>query len=178
MIVVFIYGPAAAGKYTIGSLLSDRTGLPLFHNHLAVDAAKVLFEFGSASFIRMRAEIWRLAFAEAASQGRSFIFTFQPEATVDPGLIDELVSTVEKAGGQVLFVQLECSTATTLQRLGNESRTRFGKLIDTEAYLKVRSEGGFEFPPMPVAAITIDTERMDPVTAAATIERKMRELAP
>ena|GEM_PF-3377967 len=46
MRVVFIHGPAASGKHTIGSLLSAATGLLLFHNHFAVNLVKTLFEFG------------------------------------------------------------------------------------------------------------------------------------
>jgi len=57
MKVIFIHGPAASGKHTIGSRLAALTGLPLFHNHLAVDAAKSLFEFGSPGFNVMRATI-------------------------------------------------------------------------------------------------------------------------
>jgi broad-specificity NMP kinase len=55
--VIFIHGPPAAGKLTIASLLSEMTGLPLFHNHLTVDLVKSLFEFGSPGFIKLREEI-------------------------------------------------------------------------------------------------------------------------
>ena len=49
MHVFFIFGPAAAGKYTIGKLVSESLALPLFHNHLTVDLVATLFEFGSGS---------------------------------------------------------------------------------------------------------------------------------
>lgn len=52
MQVIFLHGPAASGKHTIGSALSRLTGLPRFHNHLAVDADLSLFPFGDPSFIR------------------------------------------------------------------------------------------------------------------------------
>jgi len=79
MEVIFIHGPAASGKHTIASQLSRLTGLPLFHNHLAVDAALSLFEFGTPGFKNMRSAIWRTAFQEAARANRSFIFTFHPK---------------------------------------------------------------------------------------------------
>jgi len=44
MYVAFIHGPAPAGKHTIGMRLSKETGLPLFHNHLAVAARVNSFE--------------------------------------------------------------------------------------------------------------------------------------
>jgi hypothetical protein len=167
--VVFIHGPAASGKHTIGALLGASTGLPLFHNHLAVDAAKVLFEFGTPGFNKLRATVWLTAFAEAAKAGRSFIFTFHPEASVEPALIDEMVRSVEAAGGSVRFVELRCSSESILQRLGNASRRQFGKLTDAALYASIEGEGGFEFPPLPAASVVVDTDRLSPEQAAASI---------
>ncbi|HEX2061110.1 MAG TPA: shikimate kinase, partial [Thermoanaerobaculia bacterium] len=95
MHVIFLHGPPASGKYTIGVRLSELTRLPLFHNHLAVDAATSLFPFGTPSFNRLRAAIWQAAFDEAARSRQSFIFTFNPESTVDPGLIPRLCGSIE-----------------------------------------------------------------------------------
>jgi hypothetical protein len=169
MYVVCIHGPAASGKHTVGSRLSELTGLPLFHNHLAVDAAKALFDFGAASFNKMRATIWRTAFAEAAAAGRSFIFTFHPEASVEPQLIDDLVRAVEASGGRVFFVELTCSRPTILDRFANASRSNFGKLTDPELYRAIEEKGGFEFPALPSALIAIDTDSTSPDDAACKI---------
>lgn len=173
MQVIFIHGPAAAGKFTIGTILSERTGLPLFHNHLTVDLAKALFDFGSEEFNRLRAEIWRSAFREAAAAMRSFIFTFHPEATVDPELIVDLVAIVEQAGGRVHFVELACSTSGVLERLDDESRTRFGKLTDKNLYVQIKRDGGFDFPPLPAPIVRIDTEMVEAGDAATAIENAL-----
>ena len=60
MRLIFIYGPVASGKLTIARLVSERTGLPLFHNHLVVDAVAAVFPFGSEAFVilRERASGW------------------------------------------------------------------------------------------------------------------------
>lgn len=174
MHVVFIHGPAAAGKYTVGTHLSALTELPLFHNHLAVDVAKSLFEFGTPGFNRIRATLWRTVFAEAAGAGRSFIFTFHPEASVEPALIDELVRIVEGNGGKILFVELACPRETILQRLGNDSRTKFGKITDPAFYAAIEAQGAFEYPPLPTPALTIDTGAIAPEQAA----RKIAALLP
>lgn len=168
--VIFIHGPAASGKHTIGSLLAARTGLPLFHNHLAVDLTKTLFEFGSAGFVRLRAKIWLAAFAAASAAERSFIFTFHPEATVDPDLIDELAQIVEASGGKVWFVELRAKRETVLRRLGNASRARFGKLMDRDLFEQIEQNGGFEFPPLPAPLLVIETDELEPQAAAAAIE--------
>lgn len=173
MRVICIHGPAAAGKYTIGSLLSQRTELPLFHNHLTVDLAKTLFEFGTPEFSRIRASIWRLVFLEAALAKRSFIFTFNPEKTVDPGLIFELVESVSKVSGRVDFVELTCPRETVLQRLGNQSRLAFQKLTDPDLYLQFEAAGGFQFPPLPKPLLSIDTSKVAAERAATLIEEAM-----
>jgi hypothetical protein len=169
MFVTFIYGPAAAGKHTIGSILSAQVGLPLFHNHLTVDLATALFEFGSEQFRSIRSQVWRLVFREAAAAGKSFIFTFHPEATVEADLVLALSGIVEDAGGSMFFVELECSHAAVLGRLGMDSRTRFGKLTDPELYETIRSAGGFEFSGLPEPDLRIDTEVTEPADAAAAI---------
>jgi len=177
MLVVFIHGPAASGKHTIGSLLSARTGLPLFHNHLAVDLARTLFEFGSKAFIQLRAAIWLAAFSEAEAAGKSFIFTFHPEATVDWRLVEKLVRIVEESDGRVHFVELKADRETLLERLGNASRASFGKLMDPDIFRQIESAGGFEFPALPDPLVVIDTQTVTAEDAAVMIEKALNGVA-
>ena len=174
MRVLFIYGPAASGKHTIGTQVAALTGLPLFHNHLAVDAAKSLFAFGTAEFKNLRAAVWRAAFREAAAVRHSFVFTFHPEATVDPSLIEELVEVVQSGGGKVHFVELTCSTDTVLRRLAEPSRMKFEKLTDPVLYQELDRQGAFDFPPLPPPLLKIDTEVMAPNAAAQEIVKAVR----
>ena len=171
MHVIFIHGPAASGKHTIGTRLSALTGLPLFHNHLAVDAAKALFDFGSPGFNLMRAAVWECAFEQAAKAGRSFIFTFHPEASVAPELVERLVASIQTLGGTVHFVELVCAPETVLKRLSNPSRSEFGKLVDTKLYLNLEGQGAFEFPPLPAPLVRIDTDELGPQQAAGQIAK-------
>ena len=53
MELLFIYGPAAVGKLTVGRELAKLTGFRHFHNHLTVDAVMAVFDFGSESFINL-----------------------------------------------------------------------------------------------------------------------------
>lgn len=173
MYVIFIHGPVAAGKHTVGTALAERLNIPLFHNHLAVDLAKSLFDFGTEAFIALREEIWIATFSQAARAGQPFIFTFNPEATVDPGLIGRLQAIVEDANGRVHYVALTCSEDAVIERLGNESRAKFGKLVDANLYHQIKTHGGFDFPPLPHPVITIDTEIMPPEDAAAAIHHAL-----
>ena len=167
--VVFIYGPAAAGKHTIGSLVSRDTGWPLFHNHLTVDLVATLFDFGAEPFVELREEIWLAAFRAAAKGGRSFIFTFHPEASVRPRFIDDAHGALTAGGGRVHFVELVCSEAGVEARLDSESRARFGKLRDLELYRQLRESGSFDFPAMPEPAVRVDTETLEPEASARRI---------
>ncbi len=167
--VVFIHGPAAAGKHTIGTLVSAKLGLPLFHNHLTVDLVKTLFEFGTEGFVKLRAAIWLESFQAACDAKQSFVFTFNPENTVNPSLIKELVSLVENSGGVVRYVELTCSDQEIVRRLGNESRRKFGKLTDAAVYRELKKTGGFDFPSFPPPLISVDTEVVCIETAAERI---------
>src|SRR5258708_35696916 len=106
MIVIFLHGPPASGKYTVGKALSALLGVPLFHTHLAVDLARSLFEFGTPGFVKLRAQVWLAAFEAAVAAGQSFIFTFAPEATVDAGLMPRLARVVVRDWGRILFAEL------------------------------------------------------------------------
>lgn len=173
MICVFIYGPVASGKLTVATALHALSGLPVFHNHLAVDAALSLFEFGSPGFIRLREDIWLSAFREAVTAGRSFIFTFNPEASVPPSFIDSAVGVIERGGGSVLFIELTCGDSVIESRIESASRTAFRKLTSLDQYRHLRDAGAFAFPPIPAPALTIATDDLSPEEAAGRILKVM-----
>jgi len=167
--VLFVHGPPAAGKFTVAKVLAGALDWPLFHNHLGVDAALGLFEFGTPEFVELRARFWREGWAAAARARRSFIFTFNPENSVDPALIDELVALVRDAGGRVHFVELICSLDAIRARLVAEDRGRFEKLRDGALFEAARAAGAFEFPPLPAPLVRVDTSAQSPQEAADLI---------
>jgi len=174
---IFIHGPAGVGKLTVASALRGTTGLPLFHNHLVVDAALALFQFGTPAFVRLREEMWLAAFREAASARLSFIFTFHPEASVRPGFVDAARQTIEGVGGRVVFVALTCAEAEIERRIVARDRARFGKLTSLSDYRLLRDSGAFECPPLPEPALTLATDKLAPHEAAAEIDRYLRSIA-
>lgn len=139
---------------------------------IAAAVAAVLI--GCATAPVMRAAIWSAAFEQAAASDRSFVFTFHPEASVDPALIDALAAAVRERGGEVVFVELLCSPAAVLQRLDQPSRHRFGKLTDPVLYRSIEDSGGFVFPPLPAPALRVDTEALTPEQSAAAIVAALR----
>ncbi len=148
--------------------LAELTGLPLFHNHLAVDVLTPLFEFGSASFVKLRELIWLSVFQEAAKNGMSLIFTFAPERTVRPSFIQDTITTIAARGGVVHFVRLTCAAGEIEQRLTSPSRAEFGKLQSLDQYQTLTRAGAFDYPELP-AVLTIDTGAVSPREAAVAI---------
>ena len=168
MKLIFLYGPAAAGKLTIGKALHQLTGFRLFHNHLVVDTLLSVFQFGTPSFVRLREQTWLSVFEAAAKDDISLIFTFAPENTVNPEFIESAIGMVQKAGGEICFVQLTCPLDVLEQRMEDPSRAQFLKLRSVETFRELRRMGADYFPPIP-AELSIDTGAVEPAEAARRI---------
>lgn len=173
MQLVFIYGPPAAGKYTVARRVCELTGLPLFHNHLVVDAVHAVFPFGSPSFVRLREQFWMDVFGAAIAEDRSLVFTFQPEATVAPDFAARSLQRVSEAGGQTLLVHLKLSAGEQLARVANEDRAAFGKLRDPELLSRLQAEFAACEAAMPAADLLIDTEAVSAEDAARQIAARL-----
>lgn len=169
MDLVFIHGPAAAGKLTIARELQRITGLRLFHNQLVVDALTPVFEFGSPQFVRLREKMWLSVFEEAARGGTSLIFTFVPERSVTDSFVPAVVDTVQAEGGRVLFVELTCSVSVQEERIDAASRAEFGKLRSLQVLRELRETGAFDAPALPDSGLKIDTSSVEPPAAARAI---------
>ena len=169
MKLVFLHGAPAVGKLTVARELAALTDARLFHNHLTVDLVSSLFPFGSEPFILLREQIWLAAFAEAARNGVSLIFTFNPERTVRERFIQDARDVVEAAGGQVVFVELTCAEAELERRLEDASRKEFDKLVSVEQYRSLKTAGAFDFPKLP-NGLSLDTAKQLPAESARLIK--------
>lgn len=175
MRLLFLYGPVASGKLTIARRVAEQAGLPLFHNHLIVDAVAAVFPFGSAEFIRLREQFWMETLAAAARAGQSVIFTFAPEPTVAADFPARVSRLVEAAGGRVIYVALEVAPEEQERRLVAPGRQSFGKLRSPKILRAYRSSMAACHQAMPRPSLRIDTGAATPEEAARAILQVMNE---
>jgi chloramphenicol 3-O-phosphotransferase len=174
MKLIFLYGAPAVGKLTVARKLADLTAFRLFHNHLTVDLVSSLFQFGSEPFILLRERIWLAAFAEAARQNLSLIFTFNPERTVRERFVQDTIDVVEGASGKVVFVELTCAEEELERRMEDSSRKEFGKLASLDLYRSLKDRGAFQFPTLP-SGISVDTTNRSPAESAQLISKYIED---
>ncbi len=172
--LVFIHGPAAAGKLTVAKQLSRFTGYALFHNHLVVDAVASVFPFGTPEFVRLREAFWMAVFEAAAKQGRSLVFTFAPEPSVAHDFPMRAKGLFERHGGRVDFVRLTVEQTEQETRLVSADRAKFGKLRTVGVLRELREEFEKCEAAMPLSALTLDTTLLPPESAARLIIEKLQ----
>ena len=78
--LIFIIGPQAVGKMTVGQQLSRATGYKFMSNHQTIDMLLPIFDYGSPSFQRLLFDFRVSIFEEvAASEFPGFIFSCVPD---------------------------------------------------------------------------------------------------
>ena len=122
---VFVFGPPAVGKMTVGRALAARTGYKLLHNHMTVEPVLEIFEFGSPPFGRLVNEFRRRVIEEALAadlDGLVFTMVWGLELDEDRTLVTSYVDLVHAAGGRVSFVELYADLGERLDRNRTELR--------------------------------------------------------
>jgi shikimate kinase len=123
--LVFIVGPPAVGKMTVGHEVAARTGLKLFHNHHTIDLALRFFPYGTPPFRRLVGEFRRRILEEVAASelpGLIFTYVWAFDHESDAAAVEEYASHFRTRGGRVVFVELEASQNERLRRNETEFR--------------------------------------------------------
>lgn len=177
--LVVICGPPAVGKMTVGLALSELTGLPLFHNHLSIEAVLPVFDFDTPEFGRLVGDFRNRMFREVAGSALpGLIFTVMWGFGLDSDLafIERIKAVFEEVGGRAVFVELEADLATRLQRNASELRllakpskrdveASRARLLAAEKKYRLNSDGDFPFE----AHLKIDNSSVSPAKVARTI---------
>jgi hypothetical protein len=178
--LVFLIGPPAVGKMTVGHELAARTGLKLFHNHQTIELVLGFFPFGSPPFNRLVREFRRRIFEEVASSGLPgliFTYVWAFDLPEDDDFVAEFAAIFERRGARVLYVELHAELEERLRRNETEFRLQHKpskrdtvasrqRLLDLDAQYRLASEGRFAGRP---DYLHIDTTRLSAAAAAARI---------
>lgn len=174
MKLILLYGVPGVGKLTVARALEQLTGFKVFHNHLAVDLVESVFEFGTLPFIELREKIWLDVFTRAVEADLDgLIFTFAPDRSVQDDFIQRAREVVEASGGEVVFVELTCSTEEHERRIEHPSRQQFGKLSSAARFRELKEAGAFVDPGLPAERLVIDTTELPASDAARKIVRRL-----
>ena len=170
MKLIFLHGLPGVGKLTVARELAKLTGFRIFHNHLAVDLVESVFEFGTPPFVELREKVWLDVFSRAvAANLDGLIFTFAFDRTVRGGFIENTREVIESSGGEVLFVELRCSTEELEMRIEDPSRQGFGKLSSVGRFRELKEAGAFVDPGIPTKRLVVDTTELSASDAASLI---------
>jgi hypothetical protein len=171
--LIYIYGPPASGKLTVATRLCELTGIPLFHNHLTVNAVLPVFPFGSPPFIEAVRVMRRGVFEAAAKAGISLIYTNNSAwSGPDPRARFEEAGEAARAimaghGGRTVFVRLTAPHSALEERVANESRRAHEKLVDVVRLRELLAD--FDASPLHPDDLLIDTGLTSPEESARII---------
>ncbi|WP_020569432.1 DEAD/DEAH box helicase family protein [Neolewinella persica] len=116
---ILIFGPSAVGKMTVGKALAEKTGYKLFHNHVSLELANRLFDFGTEAFRKLDSLVRFGTFEVAAeSNMKGFIFTFcwALDLPSEAEYVDRIVNIFKAGGAHIHYVELEAAQDVRLQR--------------------------------------------------------------
>lgn len=159
MKLIFIYGPPASGKLTIAEIVSARTGIPLFHNHISRDLVKDIYGDELEKHYALVRTIRLDVIEYCAKNNTDILFTYVYGGQADDANVKEMVETTEENGGEVIFVELTANREDLISRVDNESRKRFKKLSDPVIMTQLTKDMGVYAMPY-VDALKIDTSSL------------------
>ena len=133
---VLIFGPPAVGKLTVARTLAQRTGFGLTHNHVAIEAALPLFEFGTDEYRRLIFQLRCDIYAAAAASDLpglvgTFVWNFASQRSQE--MVDRWCEIFRQHGWRIVFVELKAGLETRLRRNRAPGRAlgKASKLVPT-----------------------------------------------
>jgi hypothetical protein len=117
--LLFIIGPPAVGKMAVGHEIAERTGMRLFHNHMAIDPVLRLFPFGTPPFQRLVDGFRTAVFEEVAASdlpGLIFTFVWAFDHEEDHETVLRYAAPFTARGSQVSYVELQATQEERLRR--------------------------------------------------------------
>jgi chloramphenicol 3-O-phosphotransferase len=172
MKLVFIHGAPATGKLTVAKALLAAVPGRLFDNHIAIDVARTVFDFGAPGFWELVQEIRVTALRAAAQHHVPLVaLTFCYSAPDDLPTVAQFEAVAHRDGGQFLPVFLHCAEDEILRRVGNADRIARRKVSSVEGLKRFRQT--YNDAPVPRDnCLQLDTTTQTPDTVAHEIIRR------
>jgi shikimate kinase len=129
--LLIIYGMPASGKLSIATEIKKqlKSDSIILHNHLTLNLAKQLFEFGSKKFHDLTHELRAVILKELLKDNRNILFTTGWLGGKE--MLDSIKKTkqlAKKHGFKINFVKLKCTHESLLKRVTGKSRKKHHKL--------------------------------------------------
>jgi hypothetical protein len=171
MKLVFIHGAPGAGKLTTARALVGRAQGRLFDNHAAIDIARTIFDFGAPGFWELVQNV-RLSVLDAAGKAhvRLLVMTFVYAEPEDAATYRSFEQVIQRNGGQLLPVFLQCSTEEIVRRIANPDRVARGKMASAESARSFLQQHRISAVPSSTC-LMLDSEAHDADANADTIAR-------
>jgi hypothetical protein len=123
--LLFVVGPPAVGKMTVGHEIARRTAFRLFHNHHTSDLALRFFAVGTPPFHRLVGEFRRRILEEVAASdlpGLVFTYVWAFDHASDAETVEQWARIFGDRGSRVLYLELESTQDERLRRNETEFR--------------------------------------------------------
>lgn len=118
MTLLFVFGPPAVGKMTVGRAIADASDFRLFHNHHVIEPLLDVFAFESPAFQTLMGELRQRVLEEAAGAGVDLVFTlvWALDLPADAAAVRRHLTPFVEAGSRVAIVELYADLETRLGR--------------------------------------------------------------
>ena len=174
--IIVLYGPVAAGKLTVGEILSEKLGYKLSHNHLINDLVRSVYDKGTLGGERLIEEFRIKFYEEVVKSGISFIITHtysnnfvSKTGLSDPEYMKKLEAIFEKHNANAIFIHIKSNKETLIDRVSHQSRKRFRKLTDKEEMKKLLENNDFDTSAPVKNNVVIDNSNFTPEETASKI---------
>ncbi|MEM7534784.1 MAG: hypothetical protein AAF639_21580 [Chloroflexota bacterium] len=169
MKLIIIYGSEATGKLTIAKELAQQTGFRLFHNHVSIDVAKVLFDFGDTGFSELVWDTRTLVFEYAAKQDiPGLIFTWAYSHPHFQPYLDRVTDIMNRHDAEIHFVYVTCAIEELQKRVVQADRGEVGKINTVAALERQRQMKNHQVIP-DTDSLEIDNTHLSPQAVASKI---------
>lgn len=177
--LVFIFGPAAVGKMTVGQDLKKLTGYRLLYNHMVVDLVTEFFEFGTPPFHRLAAPFTKQIIETCADERVGLIITHSLffSAPNSRAMIDDWSAPYRRNGLPVWYAELTAPLDVRLERNATPNRAQHKKIdwSTPERLREMDAWGGWNSGdtwPEPAHKLVIDNTHVSPEAAARMIQQR------